>query len=783
MSDTPHPWGADREGKRPEDDKLGRLEFAKRVAKELCGWRNKESLVVSLNGDWGSGKTTLINLILYYIEEQSKAEGKKAPLVVRFNPWQWSGQDLITQAFFSEIGKKFRTSPAIERERAKRLLEVWERFRDVSLAGGEIAQRLRDSMVALVALLAGGSGVLSSQLQTGPFATALEWTSVGLLTVAGLCGIYAPVAEAFAKLVRKSAAKAPPSLETVRDELKAELAQLKSAVIVVVDDMDRLTQEQVRMMVQLVKANADFDNVVYLLPFQRNIVAAALDHVTCEKGHDFLKKIVQVDLEVPDAPPDKLRAIFFKRMDEIWKRAEFRLDRSRQDRWRNMFEDAIWPYFDTPRSVIRFCSVMDFVFDGHIDEGALRIDPIDLVTLETLRMFEPEAYELIRKSRNSSRNVFAELLYDDKERRQKIEADFKGLIDRAGRTEADKKRLRAALYGLIPQAGENSNSESSKADWDRDYRVCHPKHFPKYFQLQPSPDDVPAGMVAKFLKGSTPETRLRDLWQEAVKTNKIGGLIERLWLVRDEIPVDRVEPMILAILGTTDVLPEIKIDGGLFQSDAQHEITKLCARLLTRIGVPDKRDEVFQNVVRKCEALSGPVMLTGLLEPNPERPRHEDPIIRPEAVEDAKKVLLPLMWAKAQTPEFWELRMAGYILYRLKDWAGAEAVSAWLDSVTKDNAIARKCLSHFLTETQSTGRIVRTVVLPAKSVENFIALETLYERIDGPGLTTLELCAMERIKLALQLKANGEPYDRIPVMGFDSEGKEIDDLTVIRDHI
>jgi predicted KAP-like P-loop ATPase len=137
MSDTTHRWSSDREGRCPDDDKLGRLEFAQRVAKELCGWRNKESLVVSLNGDWGSGKTTLINLILYYIEEQSKAEGKNAPLVVRFNPWQWSGQDLISHAFFSEIGKKFRTSPAIERERAKRLLKVWEKFRDVSLAGGE----------------------------------------------------------------------------------------------------------------------------------------------------------------------------------------------------------------------------------------------------------------------------------------------------------------------------------------------------------------------------------------------------------------------------------------------------------------------------------------------------------------------------------------------------------------------------------------------------------------------------------------------------------------------
>jgi hypothetical protein len=780
MSEPLHRWSADPEGKHPNDDKLGRLEFAQRVAKELRGWRNKESLVVSLNGDWGSGKSTLVNFILCYIEEQSKAEGKKTPLVVRFNPWQWSGQELITKAFFSEIGKKFETDLGLGQERAKRLLALWEKFRDVTLAGGEIAQRLRDSLVALTALLAGSSGVLASRLNSGPLATTLEWVSVILLTLAALCGIYTPIAESLAKLFRTSATIAQPSLESVRTELKAALAALDSSVLVVVDDLDRLTKSQIRMMVQLVKANADFDNVVYLLPFQRNIVAEALDHVTCEKGHYFLKKIVQVELEVPDAPADKLREMFFKRLNKIWSRAEFRWDAQRKERWRNLFEDAIWPYFDTPRSVVRFCSVLDFVFEGHIDDGVLCVDPTDLVTLETLRMFEPEAYEVIKASLSSSRNVLLELLYDNKERQQQIDADFKKLLERPNLTKKRQKRLRAALYGLIPQANENGHSDRAEVDWDRDFRVCHPRHFPKYFQLQPSPDDVPAGLVAKFLRDSTPESRLRDLWQEAVQTNKVTALLERLWIIRDEIPEERVEPMISAILSTTDSLPAIKVSG-FFESDAEHEIPKLCARLLTRIGNPEIRDRIFLTVVSECEALTGPVMLTGWLEPDPDKQRHAAPIVREQAVEEAKAVLLPRIWAKAKTSGFWELRMAAYILYRLKDWAGDEEVRVWLDSATRDSAVARRCLIHLLAETQSTGRVVRTYVLPAKSIEGFIPLDMLLNRLNGPDLTRLEHQAKERIRFALQLKADGKPYDRIPVMGFDEDGKEITDLTELRD--
>jgi hypothetical protein len=76
-STSNHKWNADRPVKRPEDDKLGRAAFAQRIARELSGWRQKDSLVISLNGDWGSGKTTLANLILFYAQEQPRAAGEK----------------------------------------------------------------------------------------------------------------------------------------------------------------------------------------------------------------------------------------------------------------------------------------------------------------------------------------------------------------------------------------------------------------------------------------------------------------------------------------------------------------------------------------------------------------------------------------------------------------------------------------------------------------------------------------------------------------------------------
>lgn len=124
--------------------------------------------------------------------------------------------------------------------------------------------------------------------------------------------------------------------------------------------------------------------------------------------------------------------------------------------------------------------------------------------------------------------------------------------------------------------------------------------------------------------------------------------------------------------------------------------------------------------------------------------------------------------------------MAGYIIYRLKEWAEIEEVRLWLEAATKDFSVAKRCLFHLLSLSQSTGRVVRTYILPAKSIEDFIPLETLLDRLDGPDLTTLEIYAKERIKLALQRKAKGEAYDRIPILGFDEEGEEITELNELK---
>ena len=81
-----------------KNDALGRKPFVQSVAAAISGWRGNESLTIAISGPWGSGKSSVKNMI-----RDSLSLSQSAVQVAEFNPWQWAGQAQLAEAFFREI--------------------------------------------------------------------------------------------------------------------------------------------------------------------------------------------------------------------------------------------------------------------------------------------------------------------------------------------------------------------------------------------------------------------------------------------------------------------------------------------------------------------------------------------------------------------------------------------------------------------------------------------------------------------------------------------------------
>ena len=140
-------------------------------------------------------------------------------------------------------------------------------------------------------------------------------------------------------------------LNETKRELSEMLKSLSKPILVVMDDVDRLSADEIKLLFQLVKANADFPNIIYLLLFQRDIVERSLESISPIAGRDFLEKIIQVGFDIPRVERSRLEKVLLNKLNELLgdNVIEKRFD---QHRWGNIYIPGLSPYFVTLRDEI-----------------------------------------------------------------------------------------------------------------------------------------------------------------------------------------------------------------------------------------------------------------------------------------------------------------------------------------------------------------------------------------------------------------------------------------------
>jgi hypothetical protein len=252
--------GQDRPIGREIEDRLDRIPFVEnlilalvRDEKDLSGRlvaRRSTGVVVGLTGKWGSGKTSILNLI----SERLKATDRVA--VATLNPWLFKGRDELLAAFFGELRDALGRSP---KEHAAELVAAMDSYREAITTVGHYAALATD---------AAGAGGL---------ATAGRKASAQLL-----------------KLIRKPKDLSP---QQERKSLEKKLENANIAVVVLIDELDRVEDDEVRAIAQLVKAIGDIQGISYLVAYDPERVADALGRGSGTErrrtGEAYLEKIIQ----------------------------------------------------------------------------------------------------------------------------------------------------------------------------------------------------------------------------------------------------------------------------------------------------------------------------------------------------------------------------------------------------------------------------------------------------------------------------------------------------------
>lgn len=401
-----------------EDDALGRTELAHRLAHQLLALDSSQGLVAGVLGPWGSGKTSLINLVR---EELRSANAT----LLEFNPWVFSGAEQLVASFFVELAAQLEERSGFDQV-ARRITEYGDAF--------------------------SGLGWLPF---LGP------WLERG---------------RGVAKLLGKLLKRSEGGLAERRERLTSSLEELEYPLVVVIDDIDRLEASEIRDVFKLVRLTASFPNVIYLVAFDRMVVESALDDENIP-GRDYLEKILQVAIDLPVIPDRVLKTQVFSAIDDALEAVDD-TGPFNEDDWPDVFMEIVWPLIGNMRDVKRYAAGVYGTIDS-LDGG---VELVDVLGLEAVRIFLPDVFRQLTEAvegLTTTSSIGGGRRREPPHLAEQVEAVVQAAGKDRPVVEALIKRLFPAGQRHI---GGSHYGDDWKGKWLRNRRVAHEDIFRLYLE-------------------------------------------------------------------------------------------------------------------------------------------------------------------------------------------------------------------------------------------------------------------------------------------------------------
>jgi predicted KAP-like P-loop ATPase len=470
----------DRPIKERTEDKLGFRELAKNLSTLVLDDGSRSGLVFGIEGEWGSGKSSILNLLAQELSETQS-------IVVSFAPWQVGDSNSLIANFFDEL------SASIEKN-ADRL---------------GIEAKTKD-------------GIKSALNGFGTMATGIG----GLFKMAGGLGIplIKELGQAAEFAGKKATKMGATTLSQQKEILQNVLSGLDFPIIVTIDDLDRLEPTEVAEIMRLVKAVGDLPNIIYVLSYDPTITAQTLEAaLKIKDGYAFLEKVVQASFRVPIPEYFDLRRWFTKEMEDLF----FPDGVSQED------EELAFPiyetirssgqrYLRTPRDVVRAINAIRM----HSFPVKDKINPTDLIWLQLVRLNNTKLYLWIEEyiTQWASISDGNELAEDYK---ISMSDRLHSIISRSNNGN-EFSELQMHLPGLSKNVNDRidvfSKENTSEADYNRLKHLGSPEYFRNYFSFTSptgilSPQDINAFMSLV----TTDKAKAINLLEEYLETTRPQG--------------------------------------------------------------------------------------------------------------------------------------------------------------------------------------------------------------------------------------------------------------------
>lgn len=492
---------ADKPIRHVENDEYDRKKYVDNLAYAILTDDDSEGLIVGVEGEWGSGKTSIKNMLIERLQQMPLPSCKTH--LIEFDAWMYSRSGEMVSALFSEISAGL--SPR---------LEWYQRLRvRLSGYGGAFKHVVQLGLDIL--------GACSSPANISIGIAVISWG-------------FQALSEEFSNDALQGKALPGKGMGTVnrlhrtKDALRGNLESQSDRIVVFIDDLDRLLDDEIGSLIQAVKAVGDLPHVTYVLFYDKSYVAQALDKVSHDRGAEFLEKIVQIPAVVPELSFNDLHKSLKNEILRIGWRDNLSFGREQ-----DIFNQCICPFIRSKRDMMRFLNDFRLYYAALGDD----VELLDLAGITALRIFCSELYQWVFEKRNYLTDLeFVDNnsgMYVDRQRKKQktLEHEIQDARD-AGIFNGFPANWKEIVRVLFPFANKALGKQNLSRVPDSYRAICKKDHVDTYFRLVPSPENISEKRYKQFvceinLDNAQPDADLMQVAYSPRLKGRIGRYLYR----------------------------------------------------------------------------------------------------------------------------------------------------------------------------------------------------------------------------------------------------------------
>jgi len=437
---------------KPEEDIFGREIFVNNLANDINLWSGNGSLVLALYGPWGTGKSSVLNLLKQYIENKNTGE------IIAFDPWYFNSTEQLIQTFFAIIKK-----------------------RTIAIASQEDQLKLENKFTKY-------GDYLSKAF------TSVKWEPEFEIPL----WLFGKIKIRIDKKKKDEKIESP---EDIKEDLRGMLKKLNRKFIILIDNLDRLDPPELLLMFKLVRLCSDFPNFVFVLAFDHKQVTKLVDLQDIDP--DFLDKIIQIDIGLPLIDQDAIDKFIRESIKKIIDTHKLRLSQAIWDRFAQIYVQVLSAnLINNMRTAKKYLNSVSFTIPILREE----VDFADFLVLEAVRVFFPKVYMGLPKHKKDLASFESAYGLDTMRRIRLAEQQaIRDWIAKELPSKDDAEICERLIGFLFPSIGAFFQNPTNPSIITREdihlanQRICVDQYFDRYFKFRIPEGEISSNIISTIV--------------------------------------------------------------------------------------------------------------------------------------------------------------------------------------------------------------------------------------------------------------------------------------------